>query len=229
MKSSILLSAVAALGFVTSAAAVPVVIMDATTHNGGFNINVDGDPIGRGNWTADASNPQEWIHVGPNSPFTETIGDGDPHIHGYYNNFLVNNTGETITENTVYTVSGDINATLLNTVFVTLIATENSDGTGASQVLAEASLVGTLPAPGQPGGQPDFATEPAKVTSTDVSLATTSVLNDFYLQVRVSKDLDNIGYFFVDNIVVTAVPEPASLMLIGLGAVPMLMRRKRVA
>jgi hypothetical protein len=121
---------------------VQAAIVDADTRNGDFEFNDEGNAIQKGGWSLAVANAQDWFSPNPvngNDPYTVT---GTPMI--YYTTNVVNNTGVTLDTGTIYSIDANaeavIDATpvgpLVNGAFIDLIATENSDGTGTTAVIA---------------------------------------------------------------------------------------------
>jgi hypothetical protein len=227
----------ATVGFTGGADAVPIVIMDATTNNGSFTLNEDGDPTPRGSWYSPVDvptvfKPAGWEGSGGlnnvNWGFTIIDPEDGQTTQNWHQFAAVNNTGVTVTQDTVYSVSARANInSATHPVNVRVVATKNSDGSGTAVTLA----VATLAAGTALVGYPDFFTAPPLLPIAATSGVTTSAVDGYFVQVRVDTVGSNnaSGYYYVDDIVVTAIPEPASALLLGLGASALMLRRKRVA
>lgn len=225
------------LGFGSAATAAPLIVMDETTNNGYFSQNAaSGVSPNRGSWAASEVNrPAGWQALPdsvPSFPWTQNGGFSMATLLGYFNDVAVNNTGFTVNEGEVFSITALANSTQPTMgVLVEVVATANSDGTGDAVTLATAALAaGTA----DPTVYPFPAnTNPELLPILGTGLAAPSEVDGYFLQVRASSDLGATGYFYVDNINVTStpavIPEPATAMLFSLGAATLLVRRRRAA
>lgn len=182
--------------------------MDAATHNGSFSDRTVGLY-----WNNAANNPAEWLKSGSH------VYNGALFIQSYAETEIYNNTGELVTPSHAYTLSADLGDRELAKIDVYVRATQNADGTGASADLAHVTRTGT-----DPGSFTLY-------TVTDTGAPASGSLAGYYLQVKVITDANAAGQsYFFNNLVVTselAVPEPATLSALAVGAV-MLVRRRRI-
>jgi hypothetical protein len=198
-----------------------VVIVDADTRNGDFELNEAGDPIDNGGWGNAGADPLNWSAGGAlgataSNPFNVA---GTPML--YYQTQAFNNTGVQIATGEIFTVNADAEAITTGGAMVDVVATQNADGTGVSVVLATASL-----AAGTQSGSL-YSSSPTLIPIAGVSLPADSSVNGYYVQVRTrSSEVATSNYYWIDNVEVTsAIPEPASLGLLLAGGVLAMRRR----
>lgn len=215
------LACLAASALLTVSPTHAAVIVDADTRNGDFEVNEANEAISNGGWANAAADPMHWTSnlTTTTNPFNVSA---TPMI--YYTAEAYNNTGVTVSEGWIYTVTADAEAVVGGGAFVDVVATENSDGTGASAVLASAVL-----AAGTQTG-PNYSASPQLIAMTPgVSTAASAGVDGYYVQVRTrSSFIAASNYYWIDNVVVTSeVPEPASMALLLGGSMLMLARKRR--
>lgn len=217
-KAKVLFVAMSSL-MVGASMAQSAVIMDATTNNGSLSVNSsNGLAPNNGGWGSAVSKPLGWETTGGSG---WTVSEAMMNYYGWESYY---NTGILVTANTQYSVSAAVNTPTNKWVGVKVLATEHADGTGASALLADATLnPGTVAV-----GWSSYSSLPSLITVSNTGAATSPALSTYYVQVRTYADLDAYGYYWVDDIVVnsTEVPEPAALTLLGLGSLAMLKRRR---
>jgi hypothetical protein len=170
-------------------------------HNGGLTAN------GTGDWYQ-GHTPAGWIDTLEVSCY-QTAYQWTMISSSYGG--AVNNTGEIVNAGEVFTVSADLGGSAAGKLpTVNVWATQNIDGTGASTLLATVNRL-------TPAGDPSYTL--FNVVGMAGAPATAG-LAGYYVQVQLVG-----GGAYYDNIVVTSVPEPATLALLGLGG--LLLRKKR--
>jgi hypothetical protein len=189
--------------------------MNADLHNGDFEGGVYATY-----WHANpaVNPPPGWAQV----PIAGTyVYNGALAIYAYKDTQVFNNTGEQVVTNSQYTVSFGSGCTSTSvagstTVTVSVIATENSDGTGNSVVLTEVARTSLVD---------DEAY--ARYAASGTGSVASSAINGYFIQVFVNCNgsAPSQSYVF-DDIIVNSeiVPEPATLALLALGG---LVIRKR--
>lgn len=165
-----------------------ITYMDATLHNGGM-VSTD---VG-GFWSDhdfDANFiPFEWSST--NEPNTYTAASAFI-IFDSVVDAVTNNTGETVPANHKFSIQADLGSHTGATAKAFVYATENADGTGDAELLAQVSRAG------------DDADGFDLFTVSSTGSATDSSIEGYYVQVLLQTvgDVNQMGYY--DNLVVTS-------------------------